>query len=30
MRRGEVWWYERPDRKRRPVLVLTRTEATDC
>jgi mRNA-degrading endonuclease toxin of MazEF toxin-antitoxin module len=27
MKRGEVWWYERPDRKRRPVLVLTRTKA---
>lgn len=27
MRRGEVWWAEREDRKRRPVLVLTRDEA---
>lgn len=27
MRRGEVWWAERPDQKRRPVLILTRTEA---
>jgi mRNA interferase MazF len=26
--RGEVWWYEPPDAKRRPALVLTRTEAT--
>ncbi len=25
--RGEVWWYERPDAKRRPVLILTRNEA---
>ena len=24
MRRGEVWWYEPPDAKRRPVLILTR------
>jgi mRNA interferase MazF len=23
--RGEVWWSERPDAKRRPVLVLTRS-----
>ncbi len=29
MRRGEVWWYERPDDKRRPVLILTRSEAID-
>jgi mRNA interferase MazF len=28
MRRGEVWWYERPDRKPRPALVLARDEAT--
>lgn len=27
MRRGEVWWYEPPDAKRRPVLILTRDEA---
>jgi mRNA interferase MazF len=27
MRRGEVWWHEPPDDKRRPVLVLTRDEA---
>lgn len=25
--RGEVWLYERPDRKPRPVLILTRPEA---
>lgn len=29
MRRGEVWWHEPPDDKRRPVLILTRTEAID-
>ena len=29
MRRGEVWWHEPPDDKRRPVLVLTRDEAID-
>jgi mRNA interferase MazF len=23
--RGEVWWSERPDAKRRPVVVLTRS-----
>ena len=27
MRRGEVWWHELPDDKRRPVLILTRAEA---
>jgi len=27
VRRGEVWWYEPPDSKRRPVLILTREEA---
>lgn len=27
MRRGEVWLYEPPDRKRRPALILTRDEA---
>ncbi len=26
--RGEVWWYEPPDAKRRPALVMTRSEAT--
>lgn len=25
--RGEVWWYEPPDNKRRPALVMTRQEA---
>lgn len=24
---GEVWWHERPHRKPRPVLVLTREQA---
>jgi len=24
--RGEVWWHEAPDEKRRPYLVLTRDE----
>lgn len=24
MGRGDVWWWERPDGKRRPVVVLTR------
>lgn len=24
--RGEVWWHEAPDEKRRPYLVLTRNE----
>jgi mRNA interferase MazF len=27
VKRGEVWWYEPPDAKRRPVLILTRDEA---
>ncbi len=27
MRRGDVWWYEPPHAKRRPVVILTRTEA---
>ena len=27
MKRGEVWWFEHPDRKRRPACVLTRSEA---
>lgn len=26
VRRGEVWWYEPPDAKPRPHLILTRTE----
>jgi len=25
--RGEVWWYEEPEARRRPYLVLTRDEA---
>lgn len=25
--RGEVWWYGHPDAGRRPVLVLTRSDA---
>jgi mRNA interferase MazF len=29
LKRGEVWWYERPDEKRRPVLLLTRSEAIE-
>jgi mRNA interferase MazF len=29
VRRGEVWWYEGPDTKRRPVLILTRSEAVE-
>jgi mRNA-degrading endonuclease toxin of MazEF toxin-antitoxin module len=29
MRRGEVWWYERPDEKRRPAIILTRNESID-
>jgi mRNA interferase MazF len=24
VRRGEIWWYEPPDTKRRPHLILTR------
>ncbi len=27
MNRGEVWWVEQPDAKRRPYLVLTRNSA---
>jgi len=27
VKRGDVWWYEPPDRKRRPVVILTRSEA---
>jgi mRNA interferase MazF len=26
--RGDVWWYEPPDAKRRPALVITRSQAT--
>lgn len=29
MKRGEVWWYERPDEKRRPALILTRDESIE-
>ena len=25
--RGEIWWYETPDQKRRPYLILTRSVA---
>lgn len=27
MKRGEVWWYEHPNQKRRPVAILTRDAA---
>jgi mRNA interferase MazF len=27
VRRGDVWWHEPPEDKRRPVLILTRDEA---
>jgi mRNA interferase MazF len=27
--RGEVWWYEHPEQKPRPVLIITREEAID-
>jgi len=26
VRRGEVWWYEPPNEKPRPVLILTRDD----
>jgi mRNA interferase MazF len=29
VRRGEVWWHEPPDAKRRPVLILSRDEAIE-
>lgn len=29
MRRGEVWWVERPNAERRPHLILTRDAAID-
>lgn len=29
MRRGEVWWYEPPDQKARPYLILTRDVVVD-
>lgn len=30
VRRGEVWWFETPGEKARPVLLLTRPEALDA
>jgi len=27
--RGEIWWLEEPDARRRPYLVLTRDEGID-
>jgi mRNA interferase MazF len=27
--RGDVWWYEPPDAKRRPALVMTRSEVPE-
>lgn len=29
IQRGEIWWYEPATARRRPVLVLTRTEAIE-
>lgn len=29
MKRGQIWWYEPPDAKRRPVLILTGDQAID-
>ncbi|MGH2879474.1 MAG: type II toxin-antitoxin system PemK/MazF family toxin [Solirubrobacteraceae bacterium] len=29
MKRGEIWWHEPAEEKRRPVLILTRDEAID-
>jgi mRNA interferase MazF len=29
VKRGEVWWWEPPDRKPRPFLVLSRDQAID-
>lgn len=29
MRRGEVWWYEHPDFKPRPAVILSPEEAID-
>ena len=29
MRRGEVWWYEHPDFKRRPAVILSPEEAIE-
>ena len=30
MRRGEIWWGELPERKRRPYLILTRDAAIEA
>ena len=30
MTRGEVWWHEPPDLKRRPALILTRDQTIDA
>lgn len=30
VKRGEVWWVERPDARRRPHLVLTRDTAIEA
>jgi hypothetical protein len=27
MKRGEAWWYEHPYLKRRPAVIMTRSEA---
>ncbi len=29
MKRGELWWHEPPERKPRPVLILTRSNVID-
>lgn len=29
VKRGDVWWAETPEMRRRPVLILTRSEAID-
>lgn len=29
MNRGEVWWYEPPQHKARPFLILTRSELVE-
>jgi mRNA-degrading endonuclease toxin of MazEF toxin-antitoxin module len=29
MTRAEIWWHERPDKKARPALILTRDDAID-
>jgi hypothetical protein len=28
--RGEIWWWDEPDRETRPVMVLAREEAIPC